>query len=180
MSFSALRRPRPFLAAFLALFAIVAGASGCSSSDEESRQAGNLGVRICILNSWTETVSVRYTIKDTSTREGNLSPGEQSCAEGTTATGCDVNGVIVFPERAVTSVYDASVFSVYNPWISAPGANVFWQTLRGREPDVSCEQMPLAWSVGEKDSWSKGPVRVSIERLPDDQWKEFVLKILPS
>ncbi len=70
MSFSVLQRPRLFLAAFLALVAIVAGASGCSSSDEEWRQARNLGVRICILDSWTETVSVRHTIKDVSTREG--------------------------------------------------------------------------------------------------------------
>ncbi len=180
MSFSALRRPRPFLAAFLALFAIVAGASGCSSSDEESRQAGNLGVRICILNSWTETVSVRYTIKDTSTREGNLSPGEQSCAEGTMATGCDVNGAIVFPEQAVTSVFNASIFSVYNPWVGAPGAWIDWQTLRGQEPDVICSQKQQGWSVGQKSGWSKGPVVVSVERLPDDQWKEFILIIEPA
>ena len=94
------RGPGSLLAAFLALAAIIAGASGCSSSDEETRQeaAGNLGTRICILNSWTEKVSVQYTKSDTDTGTGPLGPAVQSCAEGTSATPFDVQGVLVLPE----------------------------------------------------------------------------------
>ena len=169
------RGPRRFFAAFLALTAIVAGASGCSSSDEPSREAGNLGTRLCILNSWTEKVIVQWTKRDTDTGTGPLGPGMQSCAEGTFATGCDVNGAIIFPEQEA-----ALVFSVYNPWVGQPGAWIFWQELNGGEPDVYCKQKPQGWSVGEKSVWDRGPVSVSVERLPDDQWKEFVLIIEPS
>jgi hypothetical protein len=139
-----------------------------------AREAGNLGTRICVLNNWTEQVSVTYAIKDTDTGTGPLGPGMQSCAEGTFFTGCDVNGAIISPELGA-----AAVFSAYNPWFAAPGAWVFWQELNDGKPDVYCRQQQQAWTVGETGAWPRGPVKVFVERLPDDQWKEFVFVIEP-
>jgi hypothetical protein len=175
MMFSSPRRLRLFLVGFLALAAIVAGASGCSSSDEGSRQAGNLGTRVCIINNWTDTVSIKYAIKDTSTREGDLPPGEQSCAEGTMAWECDVNGAIVFPKLGLSAE-----FSVYNPWAGAPGAYINWTTFNGQAPAAYCDEKLQGWDVGDPSTWSKGPVGVTVTRLPDDQWKEFLITVQPS
>jgi hypothetical protein len=175
MMFPASRRPRLVLAGFLALAAIAAGASGCSSSDEGSRQAGNLGTRVCIINNWTDTVSIKYTIKDTSTREGDLPPGEQSCAEGTMAWGCDVNGAIAFPELGLSAE-----FSAYNPWVQAPGAYINWRTFNGQAPAAYCDEKLQTWAVGDAPTWSKGAVGVNVKRLPDDQWKEFLITVQPS
>jgi len=97
MMFPSPRRPRLFLAGCLAL---AAGASGCSSNDEGSRQAGNLGTRVCIINYWTDTVSVKFTKKDTDTGTGPLKPNNVFCAEGTKASYGDVEGILVFPEPA--------------------------------------------------------------------------------
>ena len=131
VTFSVSRRPRLSLAAFLALIAIAAGASGCSSSDEGSRQAANLGTRICILNSWTEKVTVQYTAKDTSTREGNLSPGEQSCAEGSTlfSPRNDVDGILVLPEPA-RFFFMSSTNSSVHLW---PGSRSLQKACRERQ-----------------------------------------------
>ena len=167
------RGPRPFLAAFLALAAIIAALSGCSSSDEGSREAANLGTRICILNSGNEEVLVQYTLKDSDTGTGPLGTNQQSCAEGTSAMDCDLNGVITHPESGLQSV-----FTLYNPLIGAPIAWVNQSPSSGpNQARVKCYTRPPGWSVGEKRTWDNGPVRVSIERLPDDQWKEFVLII---
>jgi hypothetical protein len=168
------RGPGSLVAVFLALAAIVAGASGCSSSDEDSRQAGRLGVRICVLNSWTEKVSVQYTLKDTSTREGLLAPGEQSCAEGTmNVKDCDVSGEILYPDLSLVSR-----FSLTNPSFGAPIGGF---SLGPDEPtwDSCMFAFGEGWSVGDKRTEENGPLRVSMERLPDDGWKEYVLIIEP-
>lgn len=168
-----------FLGAFVALAAIAAGASGCSSSDEESREAANLGTRVCILNSWTEKVSVKYTKKDTATREGLLGSGEQSCAEGTSVvTSGDVNGTIEFPEPA-----RALYFAANNPWVGAPVVELRQFSANVPEslaPSTECIPYRLGYDVGETRDWDNGSMRVSIKRLPDDQWKEFILIIEPS
>jgi hypothetical protein len=170
------RGPRLFIAAFLALAAILAGLSGCSSSEEEARQAGNLGTRICILNSWTEKVSVRYTKKDTDTGTGPLGPGMQSCAEGTMVTYGDVEGILVFPEPA-----RALFFSANNPLYLYPSftlAQFGVNDPQPSEPDTVCTEN--GFKVGDSVLWDNGTIRVSIKRLPDDQWKEFILIIEPS
>ncbi len=182
--FSVSRGPGSTLAAFLALTAVIAGASGCSSTDAESRQAATLGTRLCVLNSWTEKVSVVYTKKDTSTREGLLGPNEQSCAEGTDTWGTDVGalndvgGYIRFPEPA-----RALAFTAGNPFIGLPEA--YFAQYPGIDPDKSWPSKRICTSkdgmkVGDTNYWDNGAVRISIKRLRDDQWKEFVLIIEPS
>jgi hypothetical protein len=170
------RGPRRFFAVFLALAAIVAGASGCSSSDEPSREAGNLGTRICVLNSWTEKIAVQYTKKDTDTGTGPLQPGMQSCAEGTMVTYGDVEGILAFPEPA-----RALFFQANNPAYLPPAfllAQFGVNDPQPSEPDTVC--MDNAYKVGDSQFWDNGTIRVSIKRLPDDGWKEFILIIEPS
>jgi hypothetical protein len=172
------RGPRPLFAASLALAAIVAGVSGCSSSDEASRDAGNLGTRICILNSWTETVSVQYTKRDTDTGTGPLKPGMQSCAEGTSIP-YDVLGVMVFPAPTRALFFEAT-----NPFFGAPWANIS-QAYVNDPPDPTDQRLANGcivgnYEVGTTRLWDNGTMRISIKRLPDDQWKEFILIIEPS
>jgi hypothetical protein len=166
------RGPRRFFAAFLALTAIVAGASGCSSSDEPSREAGNLGTRLCILNSWTEKVIVQWTKRDTDTGTGPVVPGMQVCAEGTFAVGEDVAGDLDFPPSFGSNPIPMK-FGAKNPWTGPP---VF--AVGGGTRDFRC--LDTYYDVGRKRVYDDGTVRVSVERLPDDGWKEFILIIEPS
>ena len=176
--FSSARRPRLFLAAFLALAAIAAGASGCSSSDEGSRQAsGDIGTRICIINYWTDTVSVKFTTKDTDTGTGPLGPNRTFCAEGTSTFYFDVAGILVFPKPARALYFVANT----------PGG-IFLPTVQlGQFPVNDPQPSAIATScsknefqVGDDAIWDNGTIRVTISRLPDDQWKEFNLVIKPS
>ena len=173
------RGPRRFFAAFLALAAIVAGASGCSSSDEPSRDAGVLGTRLCILNSWTEKLSVQYTSRDTDTGTGPLGPGMQSCAEMTFKPG--VQGVIVFPAPT-----RALFFQANNDLILSPYAELLQSHLNdppgGVQPSDPLPGQCITgrYGVGTTRLWDNGTIRVSIKRLPDDGWKEFILIIEPS
>ena len=173
------RGPGSFLATFLALSAIVTGVSGCSSADAGPRLAANLGTRICIVNSWTQSVNVTYGQKDTSTQEGDIPPGSQSCAEGTRFNGSDVDGVILLPEPVLPFAFTAS-----NPWFGAPSAYI--QQLQGRDPSqdgwynaYNCTSRS-GMDVGEARFWDNGAERITIKRLGDDQWKEFLLTIEPS
>ncbi len=165
------RGPRRFFAVFLALAAIVAGASGCSSSDEPSRKAGNLGTRLCILNSWTEKVFVQWTKKDTDTGTGPVVPGMQVCAEGTFAAGADVAGDLEFTPSFGSNPIPMK-FEARNPLVGAPFVSVDRKT-----PGFSC--LVSYYDVGDKRVADDGTVRLSVERLPDDQWKEFILIIEP-
>ena len=175
------RGPRRFFAAFLALAAVVAGLSGCSSSDEVSREAENPGVRICVLNTMNDkltsnyrfAVSVDYIVKDASTREGLLKPGEQSCAEGATATGCDVSGQIEYTYGREYRLWTS--FSLDNPVIGWPTGG--FSLSQDFPRDDNCGNFDSVWRVDIKETKEYGPVRVCMERLPDDGWKEFVLII---
>ena len=179
MKLSASRGRGPYLSAFVALTAIVTGLSGCSSTDAGPRLAANLGTRICILNSWTDQVSITYTRKDTSTGEGNLPPGSQSCAEGTLFNGTDVGGDLILPDPELPFEVLAT-----NPWFGAPSAWI--QQRESRDPSQgewfsthNCTDRS-GMDVGETRLWDNGKVRISIKRLDDDQWKEFVLILEPS
>ena len=171
------RGPGSFLASFLALTAIVAGASGCTSTDAGPRLAANLGTRICIVNSWTETVNVTYDLKDTSIGEGDIRPGYQSCAEGTRFDFTDVGGDLVLPDPA-----QPFEFSATNPWFGAPYAHISQR----EDPSLGYQLMyhlctsESGFDVGATRLWDNGTMRITIKRLPDDQWKEFTLVIEPS
>ena len=171
------RGPGSVLATFLALTAIVTGASGCSSTEAGPRLAANLGTRICIVNSWTESVNVTYDQKDTSTREGDIPPGSESCAEGTKFNDTDVSGYLVLPDPALPFAFRAS-----NPWFGAPSA---W--ILQREDPSTVENLTYhlctdksGMDVGATRLWDNGKERITINRLGDDQWKEFTLVIEPS
>lgn len=166
------RGPRRFFAAFLALTAIVAGASGCSSSDEPSREAGHLGTRICILNSWTEKVFVQWTKKDTDTGTGPVVPGMQVCAEGTFADITDVGGDLEFPASFGSNPWPVR-FGVNNPVFGPP-----FFMVGGAAPNFKC--LDDVYYVGDKRVYDDGTLRTSVERLPDDGWKEWILIIEPS
>ena len=178
MMFSTPRRPRLFLAGFLALAAIAAGASGCSSSDEGSRQAsGDIGSRVCIINYWTDTVSVKFTTKDTETGTGPLKPNNVFCAEGTSIIGFDVEGTIVFPKMA-----RALAFEVVTPGGSFLPSMDLRQFVVDDPKDyygIRCINN-YGNQVGDDGIWDNGTIRVTITRWPDDQWKEYNLVIKPS
>jgi hypothetical protein len=174
--FPASRRPRLVLAGFLALAAISAGASGCSSSDEGSRQAsGDIGSRVCVLNYWTDTVSVKFTTKDTETGTGPLGPNRTFCAEGTSSIGTDLEGILVFPKPA-RALFFASNTVIW-------GARVQLGQFEVNDPQPSMpKKMCNKWlfEVGDDTIWDNGTIRVTISRWPDDRWKEYNLVIKPS
>ncbi len=178
--FSSPRRPRLFLAGFLALAAIAAGASGCSSSDEVSRQAsGDIGTRVCVINYWTDTVSVKFTVKDTDTGSGPLGPNRTFCAEGTSAIGFDVAGRLVFPKPARALYFEA--LTMGDNFLPSMDLGQFsendpkWSAL-----GLECIQEFGGYQVGDDGIWDNGTIRVTITRWPDDQWKEYNLVIKPS
>jgi hypothetical protein len=180
MKLSSPRRPRLFLAGFLALAAIAAGASGCSSSDEGSRQAaGHLGTRVCIINYWTDTVSVQFTTKDTETGSGPLGPNRTFCAEGTSSLTFDVVGKLVFPKpaRALAFVSDSTAGSFYLPSLDL---GQFEVNDPQRAPIAAGCIKSDGYKVGDDGIWDNGIIRVTITRWPDDQWREYNLVIKPS
>jgi hypothetical protein len=175
--FSVSRGSGSLLAAFLTITAIVTAASGCSSTDAGPRLAANLGTRICIVNSWTESVNVTYGQKDTSTREGDIPAGSQSCAEGTKFNGTDVSGELALPDPALPFAFGAT-----NPWVGEPSAWI----LQREDPSTGgyytyhlCTS-ESGMDVGATRIWDNGTERITITRLGDDQWKEFTLVIEPS
>jgi hypothetical protein len=175
MMFPVSRRPRLLLAGFLA---IAAGASGCSSNDEGSRQAGGLGTRICIINFWTDTVRVKFTNKDTDTGTGPLRPNNTFCAEGTKGVLPDVDGTLVFPEPA-RALYFGAVLDNRGDFLPVVSLGQF--AVNDPQPSMP-EKFCLgpSFKVGDDALWDNGTIRVTISRLPDDQWKEFNLVIKPS
>ncbi len=46
--------------------------------------------------------------------------------------------------------------------------------------DVACYGSKSGTDTGTTRLWDNGTMRISIKRLPDDQWKEFILIIGPS
>jgi hypothetical protein len=178
MKFPSPRRPRLFLAGFLALAAIAAGASGCSSSDEGSRQAGSLGTRVCVINFWTDTVSVNFTTKDTETGSGPLKPNNEFCAEGTSSLYFEVVGTIVFPKPARALAFEASTRG--GPFL--PNMDLGQFKVNNPQSDMLARECIKSdgYLVGDDGIWDNGTIRVTISRLPDDQWKEYNLVIKPS
>ena len=167
--------PGAFVGAFLTLAAIVGGASGCSSSDDGSRQAGVLGSRVCILNSWTEKVGVVYRVKDTDTGTGPLGPSMQSCAEGTGAD-TDVGGDLTFP-----APIPALQFWAANYWTGAP--NFGLDEYNSNDTTLATKAFNCFYEgfvVGQTRVYDNGTIRISVKRLSDDQWKEFSVIIEPS
>lgn len=97
---------------------LLAGCGSQPTAAEPSREAGNLGVRVCLVNNTTLDASVVFTVKDTA-QEGAFPPGSQLCGEGTFGVGNDVAGNVVWATPSWTTGFQAE-----NPWIGQPEAFV--------------------------------------------------------
>ncbi len=148
-----------------ALVAVVLLTSGCGSGIREADGVGNPGTRVCVKNQSPTLFVVTFTKKDTSTGEGQVTPGAQACAEGTFFTGTDVEGII----RMAPPSGDKRL-SAGDPWFFDPFTRV------KQDSDwVLC--VGNALSENQRDEWDDGVLLYSVERLADDQWREFVITI---
>lgn len=175
---------------------LVAACGSEPTADEPSRNAGNLGTRVCLVNndtgqrtsedigdSVTLTATVAFTRKDTA-EEGAFPPGKQLCAEGTFGTGSDViadlTWTAVFEEgsEGSGSYQWKSGFSATNPWMGKPKAELK-SPLSSDDPGTfSCLSKGL--QVGESMTGDDGIFQMTVTRLADDQWKEFEVVFTPS
>ena len=147
-------------AGMCALVAFSLVSSGCATGD---REAQYLGSRLCINNQSPVLLVVTFTKKDTSTGEGQVTPGAQVCAEGTFASGNSVEGTIGMPPPLSNKT-----FSSFNPFIG-------WPEVELKEDRSAC--LDLKGDVGRVAIHDDGVLRYRIERLPDDSWKEHVITI---
>lgn len=148
------------------------------TADEPSRQAGNLGTRVCLVNSTTLDATVAFTRKDTA-EEGAFPPGTQLCGEGTFGTGADVMADVTWtieygPDDSF--VWKTTV-SATNPWIGEPSVELKEPRLEGRPPN-SC--LSNSFKVNESITGDNNVLQMKVTRLADDQWKEFEVVFTPS
>jgi hypothetical protein len=137
---------------------------GCSSSN---REAGNLGVRVCIVNESSTAATVVFTKRDTARGEGSVAPGNQSCGEGTFFNDDrDVEATIALASPAMEMNVDA-----YNPVIGFPEARLFVNGL-------GC--IKASGKEGTKSVWDDGVLLYTVQRLADGQWKEFTVTFAES
>ena len=142
--------------------------AGCSRPAADSRQAGNLGTRVCVVNQSSQTPTVTFTLRDTGT-DGPLARGAQACGEGTMGGGKnDVEGRIAFSAPLANMTLWGN-----NPWIGAPGAGV------EQEGGKSCAGYE-GMSENSAVAWDDGVLRYVVKRLNDGQWKEFTITIMNS
>ncbi len=147
------------------LLVLLAGLAlgGCSSPN---REAGKLGVRVCIVNESMSTATVLFTQRDTARGEGSVAPGNQACGEGTTAFG---NAV----EASATMVSPPMNLGVQaiNEVLSYPRATI----------NVNGEGCTVAkGSEGTGVVYDDGVLRYTVQRLADGQWKEFTITFTES
>lgn len=149
----------------IALLALVASlaTSGCASV---SREAGNLGTRVCIQNQSPVAASVAFTKRDTGRGEGPLGVGAQACGEGTFFAGNDVEGAI-----ALASPLSEVKLTASNPWMGPPEARLY---INGRWCAGG------AMNVGQESVWDDGVLLYTVQRIADGQWKEFTVTLAAS
>ena len=148
---------------------LLAGCGSEPTAAEPSREAGNLGTRVCVVNNTTLDASVVFTKKDTA-QDSAFPPGRQLCGEGTFAIGPDVAGKIVWAAPSWTTAFSAS-----NPWIGDPAAALSETIGAGKERCLS-----QGFKVNESMTGDNGVVQVKVTRLADGQWKEFEIVFTPS
>jgi len=157
-------------AALLALSACGSEPSATQSkASEPSREAGNLGTRVCVVNNTSIEASVTFTKKDTA-QDGDIPAGGRLCGEGTFGVGNDVKGTVQWASPAWETYFYAS-----NPWIGSPVAHVSEKTATGK---LRCAGK--GFDVNESITTDNGIVQLTITRLADDQWKEFDFIFAPS
>jgi len=165
----------PALLAFAGAATVIL--SACSSSAtttqpataEPSPGAGNLGVRVCIVNNTSLGASVVFTTKD-SGQDGVIPAGGRLCGEGSFGTGPDVEGNVSWANPAWQTAFRAS-----NPWIGKPEARI-----RESFPGAPDACLLKDFDVNESLIGDNGILQTTITRLSDDQWKEFDIIFAPS
>jgi hypothetical protein len=166
------RNVRP-IATFLPLAgAVVLALSACGSeptATEPSREAGNLGTRVCVVNNTSLEAYVTFTKKDTAQAGATPAVG-RVCGEGTFGVGDDVVGQVSW----VNPVW-VTEFSATNPWMGSPSAFV---SEARTTSTFRCAGM--GFNVNESLTADNGVVRATVTRLADDQWKEFDIVFTPS
>ena len=136
---------------------------------EPSREAGNLGTRVCVVNNTSLEATIAFSRKDTA-QEGAIPAGGRLCGEGTFGMGNDVAGTVTWANPSWTTSFTAS-----NPWIGSPD---LWL----KEPPASGKSICLGKSFGVNQSITgdNGVVQTKMTRLADGQWKEFEIIFSPS
>mgnify|MGYP006963601221 CR=1 FL=1 len=140
-----------------------------ATATQPSREAGNLGTRVCIVNNTSLEASVAFTKKDTA-QEGSIPAGGRLCGEGTFGIGNDVKGTVRWASPAWETGFYAS-----NPWMGSPVAHVSENTTANK---LRCAGK--GFDVNESITTDNGIVQLTITRLADDQWKEFDFIFSPS
>jgi hypothetical protein len=154
---------------------------------DPSREAGNLGTRVCLVNdtgqpnqgdTWLAlTGSVAFTRKDTA-EEGAFPPGTRLCGEGTFGTGDDVVADLTWtvtynPEDGWGGgnyTWKTSV-SATNKWIGPPKAEL--KAPRGSDDPGGYSCLSQGFNVNDSMTGDDGMLQMKVTRLADDQWKEF-------
>ena len=148
---------------------LLAGCGAQPTTAEPSREAGNLGIRVCLVNKTTLDASVVFTAKDTA-QEGAFPPGKQLCGEGTVGFGDDVAGNVVWAAPSLTTGFSAA-----NPWIGQPEAFVSELDAAGTRQCIG-----QGYKVNESMAGDNAITQVKVTRVADDQWKEFEIVFTPS
>jgi hypothetical protein len=167
---------------------------------DPSREAGNLGTRVCLVNNdtggdrlsdatgWvTLTGSVAFTTKDTA-EEGAFPPGTRLCGEGTFGTGDDVVAYVTW--TAVSDccsdyIWKSSV-SATNKWFGSPKVELKSPRIEARflvapnDQFISNTCLGQGFKVNESMIGDDGVFQMKVTRLADDQWKEFEVVFTPS
>lgn len=155
------------LAAVLTITLAACGSEPATS--EPSRQAGNLGTRVCVVNNTSIAATLAFSKKDTA-QEGQLPAGGRLCGEGTFGVGRDVIGTVSWAEPEWMTDFNAS-----NPWVGSPEARISETFPNGK---FMC--LGQGYDVNESRVVDNGIVQAKVTRLPDDQWKEFEIIFSPS
>lgn len=145
-------------------------AASQSPSASSSRQAGNLGSRVCFTNLTGSDVPIEITDADTGEGLHQVPDKGQFCAEGTNSIApVDVAGRVdvghvIDADNVHKTKYLSFPFRVNNPWIGKP---VFF--VRG----YCTGEASWHLDVNETKYADSSSITMEITRKPDGQWKNF-------
>ena len=130
-------------------------------SASPSRQAGNLGTRVCINNSTGREITIDITKADTGNGQTSMANNSRACAEGTFAfSNIEVSGVI--DKDGETPL----LFEANNPALEPPTFGI--------RNDSYCLKGPTPnFEVNKSKDITTPTLKMQITRKPDGQWKNF-------
>ena len=159
-------KPSPRTTTTFTLGLLMAGfLAGCASTPTStptpamsvSREAAGAlkGVNLALVNNSGTVINVVSGRSDSSEGLGKISNGGKANAEGTTSNGEDV---ILTVE--ISGAKTMELLAVNGLWQSPALA-------AGR----TCQY--VFYSEGDTRNWANGKYGITVERLPDDKWKQF-------